>query len=414
VKFLNYIFIVFISTSLFAGDFDDDFDEDAVVEVSSVKNSNFDTSVSTNIFSSYNYSHSDEMKPNNFDGISSTKINIDIDMQYKFKGYKLKANIKGYKDFIYDIREDDYPIIPNGYDEYIDINKLYIQGSLSDSFDFKIGRQIITWGKSDYLSLLDILSPRDNRLLGLMDIKDIKLGRTMAKFDYAYKNYTISAIGIVENRYSLLPQKGSDFAPYFSKEKLAMMKKKGIRLPTPSQEPENNIENMGLAVNLQGEFEGQDIGLYMSSLYLDGSDKKSNMIGSGYNLVIDNILLKSEIAYFDDKETMNALIGFDYTIKNGFVGFEVSIKDIDKNNDISYVARVSKSYINQTLNLELLYMGFGTEIAKDYVAKASVDYSINDNLSINGGIIDYYGENVEMLKMIGNNDRVYFNLKFTY
>ena len=87
---------------------------------------------------------------------------------------------------------------------------------------------------------------------------------------------------------------------------------------------------------------------------------------------------------------------------------------LDKNNDISYVARVSKSYINQTLNLELLYMGFATEILQDYVIKASVDYSINDNLSINGGIIDYQGDSVKMLKMISDNDRVYINLTYTY
>ena len=51
--------------------------------------------------------------------------------------------------------------------------KAFVRGSLTDSLDVKIGRQIVVWGKSDNIRITDILNPMDRREPGLTDIEDL-------------------------------------------------------------------------------------------------------------------------------------------------------------------------------------------------------------------------------------------------
>ena len=48
----------------------------------------------------------------------------------------------------------------------------------------KLGRQIVNWGRSDTVRVLDVINPLDNREPGLVDIEDLRLPVTMARVDY--------------------------------------------------------------------------------------------------------------------------------------------------------------------------------------------------------------------------------------
>jgi len=401
VKHFIFIVSLFITIS-FAKDnindelFDDfgDSDEVIITQTSTPKNSNFSADASVRLFSSYNYSHK-QKNINDFRNLSSLKINVDAEMQYKFSDYKIKMNIKKSKNFIYDLKPNSYKIIPSGYDTYFDINKLYIQGSFSSNVDFKIGRQIVSWGKSDYIGIANILNPSDNREIGLNEVKDFKLGRAMSKFDYFKDNYTFSTIILMENRLSLLPQYGSDFAP--PKKRLSPI------------EPKINIENMGLAFSLLGEFSSWDLALYGANLlYEKNKNQRTNMIAIAYNKAISQFLIKSEIAYFDYKKNkLDALLGLDYAISEGVIAIEIASKD----EALFYTTRLSKKYLNQTLDMSLLFVGEGKNIGDNGILKIIADYKINDSWAINLGAIEYIGNTTPSFKMLSNNDRVFVNAK---
>ncbi|MEA3288639.1 MAG: DUF1302 family protein [Campylobacterota bacterium] len=409
---------VFVVGSLCADDgFDDEFEEDGfddetieIVQTTSVKKSDHSFKGSVTFSTSYNYKHHQPVNNtnNDFRGISSAKISSDIEYKYNIDdNYKLKSTLKLHKDFIYDLRDDNYKTTPKEYDQDIDINELYIQGELSNNTDITIGRQIVVWGKSDNIRVTDILNPLNNTTPGMVDIEDLRLGTTMTKIDHFYDKWSFSGILLHENRYSNLPQYGSDFAP--SNQVMANS--------LSVDEPTNSIKNTGFALSAKAELNGQDIALYYSNKYVDNTTYRSNMAGFAYNKVIDSFLLKTEIAHFDnydsssvDKKT-DALVGFEY---NGISDGSISLEVANKDENIQYALRFTQSYLNQTLDFTALANFYGKELEDGGLIRVWFDYDIDDSLQTSFGIVDYQGGDKQNFEMIKDNDRLFASLKYSF
>ncbi len=387
----KFIFInLFIVLSLVANDgFDDEggFD-DEVIEVVKTKKKD-DLIIYGFVTGSTNYSY------DNKHTISSSKISTNTQIEYNgLKEQKLKATIKAYKDYSTNIHND--------YD--VDINEFTIEQTLNNGMDITFGRQIIVWGKSDNIRITDTLNPLDNTTPGMIDIEDLRLGRVVTKLDYYIDNWTMSTLVLHENRYSMMPELGSD---YYS-----LMIANSI-----SKEPSSSIDNSGVALSLSANLEGEDISLYYSNQYIDNKSYKSNMYGFAYNKVVDNFLIKTELAYFDNYDSnsvnskIDSLIGLEYNgIDDGSISLEIASKD----DDIQYAARFSQSYINQTLDFTALYSGFEKDLSGGGFFRVWIDYAIDDELTVQFGMINYSGGTNLMLETIKNNDRVFSSLKYNF
>jgi len=390
---------------------DDEFGDDDIIEfvqTKQVKQEDFIINGSISYTQSYNYAHSAPLNniSNDFRGWSGSKISTNVNFEKNInKNYKIKSTLKVFKELIYDLKSDEYQTVPKGYDQDIYLNELYMQGGLNDKIDIKVGRQIVVWGKSDNIRITDTLNPIDNTTPGMVDIKDLRLGTTMTKFDYFINSLTLSGIILHENRFSKLPKYGSDFA-----------NNNKIKAQSNSvSKPSNTLENSGIAFSLSGNFQGQDLAIYYSNKYVDNTMYRSNMLGMAYNKVMNSFLLKSEIAYFDnyDDDTIGSrvdmLIGAEY---NGISDGSISLEVANKNNDAQYAIRFTQSYINQILDFTVLYLGFGNK--QDGLIRTWIDYDYSDNISFNFGVIDYLYENINVFKMVENNDRLFGNMTYSF
>ncbi len=391
---LNVKFLVFnclIVTSLIANDGFDDEDEfggddEIIIETIQKENKNFIFYGSISYLSNYSYVDIDE--------VTSSKISGNLNLEYKINNdYKIKSTIKAYKDFETNIDND----------KDVDVNKIYLQGSVTDKIDIKFGRQIVVWGKSDNIRITDSLNPMDRTAPGMVDIEDLRLGRGMMKIDYFMDKWSLNGIILHENRFSTMPEIGSDYyAPKFS------------MLP---DEPSNGKDNKGVALSLNGNLEGQDISFYASNQYVDNTNYKSNMLGMAYNKVIDSFLIKTEIAHFDnyDSSTVDAktdaLVGTEY---NGISDGSVSLEIANKDDDIQYALRFTQSYINQTLDFTALYSGYGKELKDGGFVRVWGDYAYNDEVAFSLGVIDYIGGDNAYFEKIKDNDRVFGSVKYSF
>ena len=168
--------VLVLSLSISAEDgFDEGFDDEVIeVVVDQAPDSKGDLYGSIEVEAHYNVSNEKDL--------SSLKTLVDILGEYKFdNGAKLSGNLKGYRDFVYELENRS---VPEGYETEIDLNELNIELEIFQNLDFKAGRQVVVWGKSDSIRITDILNPLDNRTPGLVDIKNLRLGRTMSKLDY--------------------------------------------------------------------------------------------------------------------------------------------------------------------------------------------------------------------------------------
>ncbi len=377
--------ILILSNSFAKDEFDDDFGGDEVIEIVKVKTPKKEPKLS--IFGSIDLSSSYGYRLHH---ITSTKLSTNVKLEYKInKNNRFKATLKAYKDVSSKVSNDDD----------IDINEIYLQSTINKKMDFTFGRQIVVWGKSDNIRITDFLNPTDNTKPGMVDIKDLRLGRFMSKVDYSYDKWLFNAILIHENRFSTIAKKNSEY--YL-----------GVAPKTPS-----NKFNSAVAFSANGNFQGQDVSFYLANNYVDNTTYKTNMAGFAYNKVVSSYLFKTEVAYFDNydnnaiKSKIDSLVGVEYNgIKEGSVSLEIANKD----NDIQYSIRFNQSYKNQTLDFTALYSGFGKNLQNGGFFRTWIDYDINDKFKVSLGMIDYFGGDNLKLEKFKNNDRVFTTLQYNF
>jgi len=396
---LNYKFLIFnfmIATSLIANDGfgeEDEFGDSEEIEIVQTKQEKEDFTYYGSVSALGEYSYKNKNKK------LSTKLSTNIKLEYIVDEFhKIKSTIKAYKATNTGI-ENDSDFINQTTGIVCDINELSVEGTFRNGIDGKVGRQIVVWGKSDNIRITDTLNPLDNTAPGMVDIKDLRLGRNMTKLDYFYNNWNASAILIHENRFSKMPEVQSDY--YMGQ--------------TPKAPSSSLVE--GIALSLNGNLEGQDISFYISNQYIDNKTYKSNMIGFAYNKVVSNFLFKTEMAYFDNYDSdmvdtkTDSLAGVEYNgIDDGSLSFEVANKD----EAIQYALRFTQSYINQTLDFTALYSGFGKDLKDGGFVRVWFDYAYNDEVAINFGAIDYIGGNLARFENIKDNDRMFASLTYNF
>jgi hypothetical protein len=364
------------------------------------------------------FSYADDAPHDNF---SSLKSSLLLDYEHKFdNGFKFKSNAKGYYDAIYSLRgrekysKDEL----NELESEIELFDAYIEGSLSDNLDMKLGRQVVVWGRSDTIRITDVLNPLDNRRPGMVDIEDLRLPVGMVKFDYFVGDWRVTPIAIVEQRFSKKSPVGSTFNPISTQ----VIKEKSYSDTT-------------YALSVGGEFSAWDINLYAAQLRDDsgyialGQQKhdKVNMFGAALNFLSGSWLFKGEFAYFDGLKyentnesfkRSNALLGLEYNgIADTVISYDASLRaihDFDMaENSYQHAFRISSEFMNATLQGNYLISLFGKSLDEGGFQRAWVHYDIADGVYLNAGVVDYIGGSARF-DAVADNDMVFTDISYSF
>ena len=400
-------------------------------------------------------------KTMDFRGLSRARTKLDLALEMRHSdNWKSRIEVMGWYDASWAINgKSNYSdLVLDTYESFYDLKDAYIQGTLSDSVDLKVGRQIVIWGKSDSIRITDVINPLDNREPGMVDIKDLRLTETMTKLDYYFGDYGLSAIIIHEPRIQIEPAFGSDYRPrdVFGKPI------PDERFPEAEQ-PSWDLENTQFALSLDGRYEGWDLSWYaanvMNSRFSvtqqpDGplrTFEKIYMVGAATNIVSGAWLYKAEAAYIMDinyrsvqenKNRLDALLGVDYSgfsktilslelsdrhvfdyedimLQNTFLISNATIPDFEREDTIQVAARASYTFDHDNASVNYLISMLGSHdftFQDGGFQRLWIDYKINDALVVNGGIVDYIGGDgvVPFYNAIKNNDRVYAELIYNF
>lgn len=404
-----------------------------------------------------------------FSGLSRLKAKAGLTLEMKHgENWQSKIDIMGWYDASWAIKgKDDYTDeVLETYEYFYDVKDAYIQGSLTDSIDFKFGRQIVIWGKSDSIRITDVINPLDNREPGMVDIEDLRLSEVMSKLDYYFGDFGFSLIAIHEPRLQIEPAFGGDYRPSDVFGKPIPYSKFPDRI-----EEDWSLENTQFASSLDGHFSGWDLSFYASRVYSDRFsikivDKKPyrkyymvNMAGVASNVAIGSFLLKAEMAYInninyrstDHKDRIDSLVGFDYVgIKDTVLSFELSdrhILDFEKQmltltlqeatikgtmpdfvREDSFQAAFRASYSFDRDNANITYLASllggtdenGNLNGKNYdggFQRLWITYKYNDSINLESGIIDYMAgdsDTIPFYNSIKDNDRVYAQIEYKF
>ena len=359
---------------------------------------------------------------------------LEITLEYTPPGWTFFADA--------DLSHDLAPFI-NGrsghQDAYIDdreknaeLKELWMEKNLTPFFDIKAGRQIVSWGVSNTLRVVDVLNPLDNRRPGLTDIEDRRLPAVMTRVNLYSEKIDASLIAVHEVRADKSPAYGS---PFYVPEV------HGTGVETKNTSPGNT--QFGLAVNRR--FRGMDTGFFAAGFFdhspwtdpatgRAGDAPFVKMAGAACTLARGNLLYKAETAYFSGKKYSNArdpekdradlLAGLEYT---GFTDTTVTaelclrrILDFEapmeargyEENQVSAALRIEREFFNDTLTLSLLSSVSGLEMENGGFSRLKADYDHTDTLRFEAGCVLYHGGDSRFYDTIEHNHTLFFKLVF--
>ena len=373
------------------------------------------------------------------DGISSVKSSLLLDYEHKFEnGIRLKVNAKAYYDAIYSFFKARDEFSKQEIDELeseVELYDAYVEGKITETLDYKIGRQVVVWGRSDTIRVTDVLNPLDNRRPGMVDIEDLRLPVAMAKFDYFIGDWRVTPIAIVEQRFSKNPPFGSVFNP--------------LPMVAPSNE---SYDDVTYALSVGGEFTGWDINFYAAKIRNDEGQlvlpsptqpqaainhDKIEMYGAALNVLSSSWLFKTELAYFDDLKYFttgdktfsrtDVLLGVEYNgIPDTLISYDIVTRNMGgydarliteaiplKKNDYQHALRMTSDFMNATLTANYLISLYGEQLDEGGFQRAWVKYELGDGINMNAGLVDYIGGSV-VFDAIKDNDMVFVDISYSF
>ncbi len=380
------------------------------------------------------------------DGVTSLRSTLFVDFEHKFdNGWKLKTNARAFYDGVYDLRDQPYTQQEcKALHSEVELFDAYLEGSITEKLDFRIGRQVVVWGRSDTIRITDVLNPIDNRQPGMVDIEDLRLPVAMAKFDYYVGSWRVTPIVILEQRFTKDPPFGSQFNP--------------SAIPLPAEEKPHDPT---YALSVGGEFSGWDVNFYAARLYDDSKfivdplglnalikHRKTNMYGAAMNYLNGSWLIKGEAAYFDTLHytmapnktlaRLDALVGVEYNgIADTMISYDLSVRHFT-----SYDARLGLSSItapggrqvrlipverdtwqqafrvrsdlwNDTLHANYLISLFGKRADEGGFQRLWADYDINDDWKATVGVVDYIGGST-LFDYVKDDDLLFAEIRYSF
>jgi hypothetical protein len=420
---------------------------------------------------SINYLDHESDTGTDYQGLSRlrSRLNLQLDLDLP-RGWKGRLAGFGFYDWAYLIRgrHDFTDEVLDDYEWEVDFQEVWVEGSVASQVDLKVGRQIVNWGRSDTLRVLDILNPLDNREPGLVDIEDLRRPVMMLKASTYWGNWSFTAIAIPEIRFSKIPPIGSDFAP--SNSSLGEL----AFFVAPEHIPSESFDNTGWAAAVTGIFSGWDISFHFARVWADraylvgrftpdpdpavafaGTELRHSritLLGAGANYTYGSFLFKTEIAWLDgvDYATSTPLLlpivgtvdipmgsvrrsRLDFMAGTEYYGFtdtnvalEVANRHIFgyresmrpnfdvEENALETALRITRTFLNERLDVTLVAIAFGNHAQDGSVVRLEAGYDLRDALVLKGGILLFQkGDNIPF-DSISRNDRLFVELKYSF
>ena len=121
-----------------------------------------------------------------WNGVDRLRAKLDLELDVELPAsWQARVSGFGFYDVIYRLRDrDEYTNDAlRTYEDDVELLEAWVRGSPHPKVDLKLGRQILNWGRSDTLRVLDVINPLDNRDPGLVDIEDLRRPVGMVRVD---------------------------------------------------------------------------------------------------------------------------------------------------------------------------------------------------------------------------------------
>lgn len=320
-----------------------------------------------------------------------------------------------------------------------------------DSFDLRIGKQQIVWGKGDGVFITDIVSPKDMREFLLPEFSEIRVGVTSLKFDYYLGNNTFELVWIPVFTPTQMPDQNSIWSlqPDYHLPYSVDYTNTEVRDKLSNSEifAKYSLLSSAIDFELMAAYSWDDDPTFHSqkivnqstgvvdSIVLKPEHHRLATFGGSFSTTLGPIVLRGEGAYYTgkyfqsmnptlsegvvEKDYLHYLLGVDYTIgdlKLSSQFIQQAVMDYDDylindefENTVTFLATMD--FLRETLNLELFsYIGLNDG---DALIRPKVTYDFVDGFQIMVGANLFVGDEGQFGEY-DKNDMIYTKLKYSF
>ncbi len=307
------------------------------------------------------------------------------------------------------------------------IREMYVETRKGD-FDFRVGRQIIAWGRTDRLNPTDNLTPRDARLLAT-DIDEDRFGSLAAKALWSLAaNDSLTLV--------LLPE----FQANKSYSKFTEV------IPTANNQWAIKYDQSGKAIDWSvSYYDGYDLSPDLSASYVY-EHYRIKVLGMDIATTIGSNRFALESAYTQTQDMngtneyiknpfLYTVIGVEHDFGNNTSGIvqifnrhiynystpdtstslkllrSVVISQLDRNQD-GISIRIAKKWLNETLETELA--GSTLLERNGYSLRPRVTYLWSDSIKLLAGYEYYAGNSNTYYGYLKKNNTLFMELRYFY
>jgi len=325
-----------------------------------------------------------------------------------------------------------------------------------NSFDIRIGKQQIVWGKADGVFITDIVSPLNLTEFLLPDFDEIRRGVYAVKFDFYFGNSTLEAIWKPVYAGNVLPDPGSIWykppefpaPPTFdrSKEKInPSLENSEAYLKYSFTSSAIDFDLMGaytwdqtpsMFVEKQFAIDTTTHNPVLTGLLITPEYHRLYVAGGSFTSTIKSFVLRGEAAYYNgkyfqtadplaegslvEKDYLHYVVGLDYGVghlKLSTQFIQKYIFDYDDNmdedevqNTMTFLGRYDA--MRETLHLELFsYVGLKYG---DALIRPKITYDYSDAFSILLGSNIFVGDERGMFGKYQDNSMIYTKIKYNF
>ena len=332
-----------------------------------------------------------------------------------------------------------------GTDKQYLVREAYVDYAVSD-WDFRVGRQILAWGRADRINPTDNLTPRNFKLLVPED-DDNRFGALAAKARFTFSDYSVTGIWLPDFRANVLPFPKLTGVSY------------NEEIPGSHRSFATKFERSGKDLDWSvSYYDGFDLNPDISvasagpsGMKLLLSHHRYQVLGADMATALGRYGLRAEVVYAKTKDRT----GDDPFVKNpffwGVIGAERTFLDylnvnvqyfvryISKYQDPNSVAnpllrpvaltqaivsnqrdqtqhgvtfRVSNKWLNETVEVELAGMWDWTR--HGYLLRPKVIYAVNDKWKVTAGADYYAGPDDSFFGRLKDNKGVFAELSYGF
>jgi len=299
-----------------------------------------------------------------------------------------------------------------------------------DSFDIRIGKQQIVWGKGDGVFITDIVSPKDMREFLLPEFSEIRVGVTSLKFNYYSGGSTFELVWIPVFTPTQMPDENSIWSvkpnyplPYSIDYSNSDVKNK---LSNSEVFAKYSLLSSEIDFEIMAGYSWDDDPTFHSekilnpvtgivdSVILKPEHHRLATLGGSFSTTIGHAVLRGEGAYYngkhfqstnpkyldgtEEKDYIHHLLGIDYSIgdlklstqfiQQAILDYNDYLLNDEFENTMTFLA--SMDFLRETLNVELFsYIGLDNG---DALIRPKLTYDFVDGFQIQLGANLFFGD----------------------